>query len=59
MTKSIGPDNCHPRLLKEAAEMLSEPLSDIMNKCFSKVVKYPRPEKKEIDYVVHKHRRKM
>ena len=30
----MGPDNCHPKLLKEAAEFLSEPLSDIINKSF-------------------------
>ena len=28
----MGPDNCHPRLLKESAETLAQPLCDIFNK---------------------------
>ena len=32
--KSMGPDGCHPRVLKEAAEILSEPLCLLMNKTF-------------------------
>ena len=30
----MGPDNCHPRLLKESAETLAQPLCDIFNKTF-------------------------
>ena len=32
--KSMGPDGCHPRILKEAAEELCEPLCILMNKTF-------------------------
>ena len=32
--KSMGPDGCHPRVLKEAAEILSAPLCLLMNKTF-------------------------
>ena len=30
----MGPDGCHPRVLKEAADVLSEPLCLLMNKTF-------------------------
>ena len=33
-SKSMGPDNCHPRLLKESAEILAQPMCDIFNKTF-------------------------
>ena len=32
--KPMGPDGCHPRVLKEAAEELCEPLCLLMNKTF-------------------------
>lgn len=32
--KSMGPDGCHPRVLKEAAEELCEPMCLLMNKTF-------------------------
>ncbi|MEW8545747.1 MAG: reverse transcriptase family protein [Candidatus Thiodiazotropha sp.] len=32
--KSMGPDGCHPRVLKEAADILCEPLCLLMNKTF-------------------------
>ena len=31
VSKSMGPDNCHPRLLKETAESIKEPLQVIFN----------------------------
>ena len=31
---SMGPDECHPRVLKEAADILSKPLCMLMNKTF-------------------------
>ena len=34
VSKSMGPDNCHPRLLKETAESIKEPLQVIFNKTF-------------------------
>ncbi|MEW8547692.1 MAG: reverse transcriptase family protein, partial [Candidatus Thiodiazotropha sp.] len=34
VNKSMGPDNCHPKVLKEAADILSYPLQKIMNKTF-------------------------
>ena len=32
--KSMGPDECHPRVLKEAADILCKPLCMLMNKTF-------------------------
>jgi len=32
--KSMGPDHCHPKLLRETADILSEPLSIIFNRTF-------------------------
>ena len=34
VSKSIGPDNCHPRLMKETADSIKEPLQTIFNKTF-------------------------
>ena len=33
-SKSMGPDNCHPRLIKKTAESIKEPLQMIFNKTF-------------------------
>lgn len=30
----MGPDECHPRIVKEAAEILSKPLCMLINKTF-------------------------
>ena len=30
----MGPDECHPRVLKEAADILCKPLCMLMNKTF-------------------------
>ena len=37
-SKSMGPDNCHPRLSKESAETLAQPLCDILIKHLKPVV---------------------
>ena len=34
VSKSMGPDNCHPRLMKETADSIKEPLQMIFNKTF-------------------------
>ena len=34
VSKSMGPDNYHPRLLKETAESIKEPLLVIFNETF-------------------------
>ena len=34
VSKSMGPDNCHPRLTKETADSIKEPLQMIFNKTF-------------------------
>ena len=33
-SKSMGPDNCHPRLLKETADSIKEPINIIFNNTF-------------------------
>ena len=38
VSKSMGQDNCHPRLLKETAESIKEPLQTIFNKTFKEGV---------------------
>ena len=32
VSKSMGPDNCHPRLMRETAESIKEPIQTIFNK---------------------------
>ena len=34
VNKSTGPDGLHPRILKELAPVIAEPICNIMNKCF-------------------------
>ena len=34
ISKSMGPDGCHPRILKETADIICTPLSDIFQKSF-------------------------
>ena len=34
VSKSMGPDGCHPRILKETAEIIHEPLYEIFKKSF-------------------------
>ena len=34
VSKSMGPDNCNPHLMKETAESIKEPLQTVFNKTF-------------------------
>ena len=34
VSKSMGPDNCHPRLMKDTSDSIKEPLQMIFNKTF-------------------------
>ena len=35
ISKSMGPDGCHPRLFRETADIISTPLETVFDKTFN------------------------